>query len=79
MPWPKTVATHYRAQKGIPDQGRTNQRVECLLFFMVRLYGLGGMVFGPAQGAWSAPLLWSGWLSSSSTATQHRYIQIHIT
>ncbi len=25
-------------------------------------------------GAWSDPLLWSGWLSSSSTATPHKFI-----
>ena len=41
---------------------------------------LGSMkwVFGPAQGSWpgSGSLLWSGWLSSSSTATPHRYKQI---
>ena len=35
-----------------------------------------GLVFGQAQGAWSSPLLWSGWLSSSSTETLHKYIQI---
>ncbi len=34
-------------------------------------------VFGQAQGAWSGPLLWSGWLSGSSTATPHRFIQVH--
>ncbi len=33
-----------------------------------------GWVYGPAQGAWSGPLLWSGWLSSSSTTTPHRFI-----
>ncbi len=37
-----------------------------------------GWVFGRMQGAQSGPLLWSGWLSSSSTATPHRYIHIQI-
>ena len=35
-----------------------------------------GWVFGQVQGAWFGPLLWSGWLSSSSTATPHRFIHI---
>ena len=34
-------------------------------------------VFGQAQGARSGPLLWSGGLSISSTATPHRFIQIY--
>ena len=34
---------------------------------MARIYDLW-----KAQGAWSGHLLWSGWLSSSSTATPHR-------
>ncbi len=30
MPWPKTGATHYHAQLGLPDKG-CNQRAGCLL------------------------------------------------
>ncbi len=37
-----------------------------------------GWVFEQAQGVWSGPLLWSGWLLSSSAATPHRFLQIHI-
>ncbi len=37
-----------------------------------------GWFFGQVQDAWSGPLLWSEWLSSSSNATPYRIIQIHI-
>ncbi len=59
--WPHTGGTHYHAQLGLPDKSRAIKRVGCLLCSMV-----------PGTG----PLFWSGWLSSSSTATPNRYVQI---
>ena len=54
-------------------QKSCNQRVCCLLCSIARISI--GWVFGQAQGALSGPLLWSGWVSSSST--DHRFIQIY--
>ncbi len=73
MPWSLTGAFHYHAQLGLPDKSRTIQRfVVCYVVWR----GSMGWVFGKAQGAWSGPMLLSGWLLS--TATPHRSIQIHI-
>ena len=38
-----------------------------------------GWAIRQAQGAWSGPLFWLGWLLSSSTAIPHRFIQVYIT
>ena len=38
-----------------------------------------GLVSWQVQGVWSGPLLWSGWLLSSSTKTPQTFIQIHLT
>ena len=39
MPWPKTGATHYRAQLGLLRQRSCNQRVGCL-FTVTKLVNL---------------------------------------
>ena len=75
-PWPKIGAAHYHTQLGLPDKGHA---IKVLVVCYVVCLGSIGWVFGQAQGAWSGPLLWSGWLSGSSTATPHRFIQIHMT
>ena len=47
MPWPKTGATHYYAQLGLPDKGRA--RVGCLLYLGSRAFGPGGLALGCYQ------------------------------
>ncbi len=64
MPWRNTGVTHHHAQLGLPHKGRAIKGL--VVFYLV---GLGSMIFfRQAQGACSGPLLWSEWLSSSSTA-----------
>ncbi len=69
MPWPQTGATHYHAQLGLPDKGRLIKGlvVAIVCCCMAKIKWSMGWVYGSAQCAWSVPLLWSGWLSSSST------------
>ncbi len=71
IPWPQLGATHYHAQLGLQDKGRVIKKwAVCYVVSMVRIY----------EEDWSndickvrgfGPLLWTGWLSSSSTATPH--------
>ncbi len=60
MPWPKTVATPYHVQLGLPDKGCTIKKVGCLLCRMARIYDLldGSLDNRKVRG--SGPLLWSG-------------------
>ncbi len=77
MPWPpKTGATHYHAQLGLPDKGRAINGLDvCWSMARINEYGMGLWTSARCV-VWS--LLWSGWQSSSSTATPHRLIK-HLT
>ncbi len=67
MPWPKRSETNYHAQLGLADKGAIKGLVVCFVILLGSMnYGIG---FGQAQGAWSGPLLWPGWLSRSSSTT----------
>ncbi len=54
-------------------QGFGNKRFGCLICGMVRIYE-GGQPQDLRKALGSGPLLWSGWLLSSSTTTPHRNI-----
>ena len=43
MPWPKTIATHYHAQLGLPDKGRQIKGlVVCYVVWLrTMIYGMG--------------------------------------
>ncbi len=78
MTLPQTGATYYHAQLGLADKGRAiNGLVVCYVVGLgLIIYVI--LVFGQVKGAWSVPLLWSGWLSAQ--VPQHlRFIQIHHT
>ncbi len=49
MPWPKTGATIYQAQLGLPDNGRA---IKGLVVCYVVWLGSIEWVCEPAQGAW---------------------------
>ncbi len=67
MPWPQIGVTHYHAQLELPDKGRAIKR-----FFVCYVVCLGYIIYRiKVRG--SGPLMWSGWLSSLSTARLHRY------
>ena len=75
MPCPKTGSTHYNLQFGLRDKGCAIKGL--VVYYVVWLESMG-WVFGQGQGALPVPLLWSGWLLSSSSTTPHKCIQIHI-
>ncbi len=73
MPWPpKTGATHYHEQLGLPDKGRAIKGL-VVCWSMARINDIcdGSM---DQRKVRSVSRVWSGWLSSSSTATPHRFI-----
>ncbi len=81
MPWPLNRRNSLVCTIRTSRQRSYNQRVVCLLCSMARIYDLwdSSLDNGQSQGGWSGPLLWSGWLWSSSTVTPSIIIQIHIT
>ncbi len=79
MPWPKTGATHYQAQLGVPDKGRAIcQTVGCLLLYVV--VWLGSMIYG--MGLWTSAkcVVWSLVVVRMAIELKyHNTPQIHIT
>ena len=70
MPLPQTEANYYHAQLGPQDKGRTIKGLSISLLALVRNYKENGSLdLRNVRG--SGPLLWPGWLSSSSNATPH--------
>ncbi len=55
-------------------QRSCNQRVDCLLIRKASFYDIWDGSLDWTSAKVRDLLLWSGWLSSSSTATHHRYI-----
>ncbi len=78
MLWLQRIAFHYNAQLGLLDKGRVIKGF--FLYYCIevwlrsKIYVMWLWVWLLAQGAWSGPLLWLGWLSSSGTATPRRFI-----
>ncbi len=72
MPEAQTGTTHYHAHctDRTSRQRSYNERVDCLLCNKAMIYDLWDGSFDQCK------VLWLGWLSCSSTATLHRYIQI---
>ncbi len=65
---PKTGATHYHAQLELPDKDRTIKGfVVIVCCSTAKINDLWGMGLWTSAGAWSGPLLCSGWLSSTDT------------
>ena len=74
MPSPKTGATHYHAQLGLKDKGRAIK--ELVFCYLVELGSIKRIdLLRICEGsAGLVQLLWSGWLSSSTTITPCRNI-----
>ena len=72
----RTGATHYHAQLGPADKGHAS--IKLVVCYAVWI-GSMKLVFGQAQGAlvWFIVVVRRA-ISNSSTATPHRFIQIHI-
>ncbi len=75
---------HYHAMLELPENDRAIKGLAFCLQYGQDPCTMGG-VFGPAQMRGSGPLLWSGQLSSSSTATKpietciYNTMQCHLT
>ncbi len=67
---------HYHAQLGLLDKGRAIKGlVVCYVVWLgSMIYWMG--LWTSVSCVWYGPLLWSGWLSSSSTATPHSNMKI---
>ncbi len=76
MPWPQTGATHLHVQQGLSEKGRAIKGIGCLLCSMARICDLWNGSLDQRKMFGSGPLLWSRWLTSSSIATPHSYMQI---
>ncbi len=62
-----------------PSRQRScNKRFGCLLCSIARIYDIWEKSLDPRKVCGSGPLLWTGWLCSSSTASPHRYMQMQI-
>ncbi len=71
MSWPQTGAPHYHLRLGLPDKGsKIEDLVVCYVVWLGSMRR--GWVLGQVHR--SGPLLWSGWRSSSSTATPNRKV-----
>ena len=69
IPWPRSSATHYHAQLGLPDIGRV-------------VVWLGSMIYGVVLWICARYVVWSlvvvRMAIDSSTLTPHKFIQILI-